>query len=575
MPYYIILSLVGLVVLFFWLAGAVRWHLFWLYVWQLKNYHLGRFRAYFSTDNGKRALFNPIWWIKLILLGVSVLLFGSIFFYEKLTALGFKPEILVWAIPLIFLFYIFDGCRSIILFLKKKIKLPKLTNKMCFLLPIVFLPLGVIAVVLAKLLITNIFAPSIGVTLILVLLFIPIILIFDLLTPLIVSILVMLFQPITVLLRNRILKKAIAKRETLENLLVIGVTGSYGKSSVKEFLRIILGESFKVVATEKNINSEIGIAETILDKVSDEHEIFICEMGAYNRGGIKLLTKITKPKIGVLTGISNQHLATFGSQKNIIRAKFELIESLPDEGLAVLNWDSSLIRDNFQNNLNSIKYGFVKQEDIDLWTENVQVEKFSVSFDVVFKAGERMKFQLPLIGAQSILNFLPALAIAKRLGMEDGEISRGSAKINAQQSGLQITKNKNNFFVANASYSSNFEGVLAHLEYLKIWDTPKIFVMPCLIELGREGPQTHFKIGKKIGEVCDYLIVVTADYFSELKRGALEAGMNPDHIFLIKNPVMQYQKIIELAAPEGIVFLEGRVSNELLKKLFDFGPEDK
>jgi len=99
-------------------------------------------------------------------------------------------------------------------------------------------------------------------------------------------------------------------------------------------------------------------------------------MGAYNRGGIKLLTKITKPKIGVLTGISNQHLATFGSQKNIIRAKFELIESLPDEGLAVLNWDSSLIRDNFQNNLNSIKYGFVKQEDIDLWTENVQVENF-------------------------------------------------------------------------------------------------------------------------------------------------------------------------------------------------------
>jgi len=185
-----------------------------------------------------------------------------------------------------------------------------------------------------------------------------------------------------------------------------------------------------------------------------------------------------------------------------------------------------------------------------------------------------MKFQLPLIGAQSILNFLPALAIAKRLGMEDGEISRGSAKINAQQSGLQITKNKNNFFVANASYSSNFEGVLAHLEYLKIWDTPKIFVMPCLIELGREGPQTHFKIGKKIGEVCDYLIVVTADYFSELKRGALEAGMNPDHIFLIKILLCNI-KNNRISCSRRHCFLEGRVSNELLKKLFDFGPEDK
>jgi len=84
------------------------------------------------------------------------------------------------------------------------------------------------------------------------------------------------------------------------------------------------------------------------EKLSQEQEIFICEMGAYNRGGIKLLCSITKPRIGIITGISNQHLATFGSQENIVKTKFELIDSLPEEGLAALNWDSELVRNNFK-----------------------------------------------------------------------------------------------------------------------------------------------------------------------------------------------------------------------------------
>jgi UDP-N-acetylmuramoyl-tripeptide--D-alanyl-D-alanine ligase len=326
-----------------------------------------------------------------------------------------------------------------------------------------------------------------------------------------------------------------------------------------------LSESFKVVSTEKNRNSEVGISETILENVNETHEIFICEMGAYNRSGIKLLTKIAEPKIGILTGIGNQHLATFGSQKNIMKGKFELIEALPEEGLAVLNWDSKLVRDNFKNDRNSIKYGVYEKEDI--WAENVKIEKFSIVFDAVFKTGGKIAIKLNASGEQSINNLLPAIAIAKRLGMENAEILRGIDKI--ENKGLKIKQNKDKIYIANSSYSSNVDGVLAHLDYLKLWENKKIFVMPSIIELGSDAKRSHYEIGKKIGEVCDYLIVTTADHFKELKRGAIEKGMSASNVMFIQNPENQYQKIISLAQSNDIVFLEGRVSDYLVRKLND------
>ena len=171
-------------------------------------------------------------------------------------------------------------------------------------------------------------------------------LIFDILTPAIISAIVLIFQPISVFEKYRLIKKAKNKRKKFSNLLVIGITGSYGKTSTKEFLYTILVEKFgkdKVLKTKEHQNSEVGISNCILKELNETYEIFIVEMGAYNIGGIKLLCNIAQPKIGILTGINEQHMATFGSQENIIKAKFELINSLPEDGLAILNWDNNFI----------------------------------------------------------------------------------------------------------------------------------------------------------------------------------------------------------------------------------------
>jgi UDP-N-acetylmuramoyl-tripeptide--D-alanyl-D-alanine ligase len=395
-----------------------------------------------------------------------------------------------------------------------------MTSKVSFLLPIIFMPLGLITVVLSWLFIDDYLKPN-ELMVFNLINFGLVVLAFDILTPLIVSSIVILLQPITVFFRNRIIKKAIKKRESLENLSVIGIAGSYGKSSTKEFLKFILSRDFKVVSTEKNDNSEIGISQCILNEINEEHEIFICEMGAYNRGGIKLLCNIAKPKIGILTGINNQHLATFGSQKNIVKAKFELIDSLPQEGLAVLNWDNDFVKNNFKSEINNIKYSVLENQDI--WAEDIKGGKEGIFFKVIFKTGESQSVRININGVHNVPNLLAAIAIAKKLGMDLESIVERIKEMDSSIGGMMFKK-FNGFDIINATYSSNINGIISHLEYLKNWENKKIIVMPCLIELGGGGKRTHFDMGKKIGEACDLAIITSMDYFKDLKKVDFDVG---------------------------------------------------
>ncbi len=318
-----------------------------------------------------------------------------------------------------------------------------------------------------------------------------------------------------VLARNQIIKKAKIKREGFEDLLVIGITGSYGKTSTKEFLYTILSEKFNVLKTEAHQNSEIGVSQCILNDLKEEHEIFICEMGAYNRGGIKLLCDIAKPKIGILTGINEQHLSTFGSQEKIIKGKYELIESLPEKGLAIFNGGNDYCLELYQNTSKPKRlYG----KEGDIWPEDIEVAKDSVSFKVFSKDGDKAEFKINLLGSQNVENILGAVCCAKELGMSLKEIARACEKIKPEQGAMKLLKGKNGLNIIDSTYSANPDGVIADLNYLKIWPGRKVIVMPCLIELGRASKEVHKRIGQKIGEVCDLAIITTKDRYKEIRE---------------------------------------------------------
>ncbi|PIR02133.1 MAG: hypothetical protein CO031_02640 [Candidatus Nealsonbacteria bacterium CG_4_9_14_0_2_um_filter_37_38] len=476
----------------FWFAVFTKELFFWLWLWQLKEYHMGRFRAHFEAQKFRKII-SSFWRLK----------FPK--FTKKIILISFSSILL----EILMLFY--------------------LSFFLVIVLTILFFPVFILS-----------------------------------------------FQTLTVIWRKIIIEKAKKKRNRFKDLLVIGITGSYGKTSTKEFLATILSEKFRVLKTKEHQNSEVGISQCILNDLKPEHEIFICEMGAYNRGGIKLLCDITKPKIGILTGINEQHMATFGSQENIIKAKYELIESLPAQGLAVFNGNNKYCRRLYSRPANPKKFIYstfstaVENVLLDIWAKNIKTEKESVAFRIFSKDGESADFRINILGKHSILNILGAVAVAKELGMRFGEITKACEKIEPWQGGIQIKKGINGLNVIDATYSANLNGVISHLEYLKIWPGKKVIVMPCLIELGRASKEVHKRIGQKVAEVCDLAIITTKDRFKEIKEGA------GDKAFFIENPKDIFEKIknflggdlsSEALAKEDVVLLESRVPNQLIKQL--------
>ncbi len=258
-----------------------------------------------------------------------------------------------------------------------------------------------------------------------------------------------------------------------------------------------------------------------LDNLKPEHEIFIVEMGAYNRGGIKLLCSISKPKIGILTGINEQHMATFGSQENIVKGKYELIESLPKDGVAFFSAKN--------------KYC------VELYNKT-QIKKFLY--------GDTAKF----MGEEDLLG---AVAVARELGMTEEEISRACDKIENKFPGIQVKKGINGLNIIDATYSANPDGVISNLEYLKSFPGRKIIIMPCLIELGKASKEIHKRIGVKINEVCDLAIITTKDRLKEIKEGA------GGKVLFMESPREIFNKIESFCAGGDVVLLESRVRNSL------------
>jgi len=596
-----------LILSFLWFIRTTKVILFYLYLWQLKEYRISRFLDHFRTEKGKKLVFNKLILLKLFLLGSFFILQILILYVKSLPWHLFGVLILV---SILLILYLFESVKTFYVFFRKKLKAPVLTKKTLLLI--------VFGILIEILFIFTLFRSQIYIyalagqmeSLRMVDIYnavgdsiFPIgLILFDILTPIITSAIVLIFQPLAVLGRNQIIKKAKRKRAKFKDLLVVGITGSYGKTSTKEFLATILSEKLhpvksaeggakqfnrvNILKTQEHQNTEIGVSQCILNDLKPEHEIFICEMGAYKRGEIKLLGDITKPKIGILTGINEQHLATFGSQENIIKAKYELIESIPEDGLAIFNGDNSYCLELYKKTLIE-KEVYSLQSSIlgkppDIWAHNVKTEKDFITFRVYSKA-DSADFKVNVFGAQNVLNILGAVAVAKKLGMSLEEIARACQKIKPEQSGMQLKKGINGLNIIDASYSANPDGVISHLEYLKIWGGKKVIVMPCLIELGSSSIEVHKRIGQKIGEVCDLSIITTKERFKEIREGAPNALFieNPKEILeKIKNFCQEVDEAKPHLPPRSaslrsvgdVVLLESRVPRELMKRLASSQP---
>src|SRR3989344_8619900 len=557
------------IIIFLWLVRTIKAVLFWIYLWQLKEYHIGRFVDHFRTHKGKKLIFNFLLGIKIVLLPLIII----------------KPLLFIWILGLIYVFeFLIFGLQVI----KNTIKKPVITSKTILLL---LLSYGLVILFLAKAFYFQSYNPVI-VSLLL----------FDILTPVIISVVVLLVQPLFVLARNSILDKARCKMATLENITVIGITGSYGKTSTKEFLKTILSANFKVLATPDHKNSEMGIAQYILssefDKILNQETrapkelgarpstqidlsapVFIVEMGAYQKGGISLLCDIVKPKIGMVTGVNEQHLATFGSLDNLLSAEggIELLHYLPHDGTLVVNGENRYCMNLYKSaDINKKLYTVSGAKMVsDIFAEDVVVGKDNVSFVAITKEKEAMHVSVNVLGKQNVQNLLGAMLVAKELGMNLEEITKACENITQGQAGITQKTGIHGIAVIDSSYSSNHDGVMADLDYLNVFGgnpstslrAKKIVVMPCLIELGAESDRIHEEIGKKLAQRCDVAIITTRDKFREISNGFMSQGIGSHKILFCDNP-REISTMITVMCKEGdVVLLEGRVPSEVIKLL--------
>jgi len=518
-----------------WAVSIARTALFWLYLWQLKEYHIPRFIDHFRTHKGRRIFINVFFIVKLCifiaLFGISQRAFGFLITFWVLMAL--------YAVDIAFMI------------IRRRVFTPVWTRKTLLLTTLTAFVIAVLTLYLRG----NI----------------RIFMVLDVLVPVIVSAVVLCVQPFFVLVRHRILKKAREKISSYKNLIVIGITGSYGKTSTKEFLKTILSQQFVVLATPEHKNSEMGIAQTILNELNDKHQIFIVEMGSYTKGGIKLLCDIVKPNIGIVTGVNEQHLATFGSMENLLSAEGgeELLQSLPPNGTMVFNGDNKYCLDLYKKS--KIKkqklYTVNKNVSADIWAEEISVTKDSLDFVIATKEKHMAHCIVNVLGKHNIQNILGAAAIAMELGMRLETIAASCEHITPDQAGITLKQGIDGIEIIDSSYSANPTGVKADLEHLKTFSGKKVVVMPCLIELGKKSADVHYVLGKKIAEVCDLAIITTKDKFEYLRMGAKSRGMKEGDMISRENPQEIFQKIKEFCSEGDTVLLEGRVPKELIRLL--------
>jgi UDP-N-acetylmuramoyl-tripeptide--D-alanyl-D-alanine ligase len=534
MNFFIILTFI------FWSIVVFKNIFFWIYFWQTKEYRADRMRAHFQLPTGKNLLFNKRnAWI-------------GVLFLASLIPLG-AVQILTAAAAIFF--YLFFTIRAAQQLQAKAIRLPKITLRTLLILSLCILTyIGISAFVFLVLnrLVLSWFLLS------------------DLLVPAFVTLMVLTTSPISKYAKYIKIKQAQRKIEKLKDLLVIGITGSYGKSSMKEILSAILAKNFRVLKTPANINTDIGAANLILKKLQPNHEIFIVEMGAYRRDDVKKIAEMTHPQIGILTGINLQHVSLFGSMQNIQEAKYELIEALPDSGLAVFNGDSENAMALFRQckkvkrlySLNESK----NKEHQKIFVKKIENTKNGLEIIIKENGKKSVVLKTQLRGQHNALNILGAIVVAREIGVKYPKIIKAVEKLKPPAHTLQIKKGIKESTVIDDSYSANEDGVLAALQVIKnLPGAKKICVLQPLIELGDSAERVHKSIATGIADSCDYAVLTGKDYFNIIYKEALDGGMSKDAVFCLPNPVEALRKIQEITGHGDIILLENRVPEIVLK----------
>ncbi|MDD3305397.1 MAG: UDP-N-acetylmuramoyl-tripeptide--D-alanyl-D-alanine ligase [Bacilli bacterium] len=346
------------------------------------------------------------------------------------------------------------------------------------------------------------------------------------------------------------------KLKRMPNLKKIGITGSYGKTSSKNILSDILNIKYTTLPTPKNFNSPYGLMITVNNYLDKFTEVFIAEMGAYKKGEVKELCDFIHPKYGILTRIGTAHLELFGSQENIQTGKFELIESLPHDGIGILNGDDPLqVNYKLKNNC-QIKWIGIDNKDVDVRADNIKVTHEGTTFNVIFKGDKKKhQFETKLLGYANVYNILAAITLGYELGITIPELQKAVKRVKPIEHRLELKKYVDINIIDDA-YNSNPIGSKMAVEVLGMMPGKKIIVTPGMIELGSKQYDLNKEFGIEISKTCDEVILVGKSQTKPIQDGLKEVGYPNKNIHIVNDVKEAFTLMRKLKDGDTYVLLE-------------------
>lgn len=517
-----------------WFFNTIIDYSYYLYFWQLKWYRLDRYLDFLSTEQGKRFIFRRDYIIR--------------------TAFAFL--IFLWPINEIFLIKIFIIAFYLLDFIYLNLKRKRgHLYRPVFSLKVFIIISAVIFTELSFILFYRSWH---------------IVLLALILRPILIALVVLFINFLTNLSKKIFFIKAKNKIKKYKKLKIIGITGSYGKSTTKEFLFEILSKSFKVIKTPENINSDIGVTKFILNHDFSDYDIFIVEIGAYKKGDVKLLCDIVHPNIGILTAINEQHLSLFGSIKNTQEAKYELLNSLAKSGLAITNSDNKYCREFIgQPKAKILTFGMEEEYKPNLLIEEAKMKNGEMTFSVkTFFDNHDCQADLKtkVLGVYNTLNIAPCILVALYLKMSRETIINAINSLKNPHKILDIF-DYGKAVIIDASYNSNPDGFKADLEILNSYpsDKKRIVFTRGMLELGKRSEELHEEIGGEIAYMADELVIITSDFALPLKKGVGKKYNTEVKTILDHKDLLNYLK--SLKNENVVILLENRIPIIVEKEL--------
>ncbi|MBE5780878.1 MAG: UDP-N-acetylmuramoyl-tripeptide--D-alanyl-D-alanine ligase [Clostridiales bacterium] len=349
--------------------------------------------------------------------------------------------------------------------------------------------------------------------------------------------------------------KAILRRRP--ELIRIGITGSYGKTSTKFILGAILKEKYNTLVPPSSYNTPMGITRMVREMLTEEHEVMICEMGARRVGEIKELCDIVHPQYGILTSIGPQHLETFLSIENVAGTKYELMQALPKDGIGFFAADDAYCEDLYKTHSGNKGLFGLRETGMYMGASNITAGAFGSEFDLIAPDGSTIHCTTGLLGKHNISNILGCACVAYALGLTLEEIARGIAKAEPVEHRLQLINPGNGTLVIDDAFNSNPSGARAAMDVLSMFHGfRKICITPGMVELGERQEAENYAFGKRMAEVCDIAILIGEKQSAPIRKGLLECGFPELFLFTAKNLDEATAILGHLVRPKDVILFE-------------------